>query len=273
MTPSTQSPTLTYDPAHFAPLFAIEQKHAWFRARNEMIGELAAEITRVLPEGFRVLEVGCGTGAVLQVLEAVCSRGQVVGMDTFEEGLRFARLRTSCQLVVGDANQPPFGAEFNLVGLFDVLEHLPDDEGVLRHMGELLLPGGALLLTVPADPTLWSYFDEDSHHLRRYELADLRGKLTAAGFEVEYLTHFMRPLVPLMRVYRRAAPLRGKSAGVARDLKVIPVVNELLFHLLRRERARIQARKQIDGGTSILAVARWPAAAPYVSSGYELPRT
>jgi SAM-dependent methyltransferase len=180
-------------------------------------------------------------------------------MDILDEGLQFARRRTKCQLVVGDANQPPFGEEFALVGLFDVLEHLPNDEEVLRRMREILLPGGVLLLTVPADPSLWSYFDEAAYHVRRYELPDLVQKLDRAGFQVEYATHFMRALVPVMRWYRRLTPRLGGSGGVEQDLRVIPVVNELVYRILRREHAQIRARRPISAGTSLLAIARRPA--------------
>jgi SAM-dependent methyltransferase len=248
-----------YDPTHFARLFVIEDRHAWFRARGELLGRLAADVTRDLPDGYRVLEVGCGTGAMLQVLDRVCDRGEVIGMDLFAEGLTFARQRTSCQLVVGDANDPPFGAEFALVGMFDVLEHLPDDEHVLRRMRDLLLPGGSLLLTVPADPTLWSYFDEDARHVRRYELADLERKLAAAGFQVSYITYFMRALVPIMRWYRRVGPARRASAGAERDLRVVPVVNDLLYWIFRLEARAIEQRRQLASGTSILAIARRPS--------------
>ena len=257
---STMTAAPTFDPDHFARLAAIEERHAWFRARRELIGRLAAELTRDLPDGFRVLEVGCGTGSVLQELEAVCERGQVVGMDLFAEGLRFARQRVACPLVVGDANDPPFGAEFDLVGLFDVLEHLPDDGHVLQRMRGLLRPGGALLLTVPADPSLWSYFDEDAHHLRRYELPELTTKLTTAGFDVAYITHFMRALVPIMRAFRRAGRRWGGARGAERDLKILPLANEALYWLLARESPSIMQRRHLPRGTSILAIARRPRA-------------
>jgi SAM-dependent methyltransferase len=247
-----------YDPAYFACLFTREQRHAWFRARREIIGQLVADITRDLPHGYRVLEVGCGTGSVLQELERVCERGQVVGMDKFAEGLEFARQRTSCPLVVGDAYDPPFGAEFAIVGMFDVLEHLADDEGVLKRMVELLLPGGTLLLTVPADPSLWSYFDESARHQRRYTLPDLQAKLQRAGFDVAYITYFMRGLAPLMRYYRKAAPLLGATHGVKAELRVIPVANDALYWLLKRDAPAIRQRRQLADGTSLLAIARRP---------------
>lgn len=245
-----------FDPAHFARLAAVEQRHAWFRARRELIGHLAADLTRDLPGAYRVLEVGCGTGDVLRVLEQACPGGQVIGMDIHAEGLRFARQRTACRLVLGDANDPPFGAEFALVGMFDVLEHLPDDEHALRRMYGLLQPQGALMLTAPADPALWSYFDESARHVRRYEVHDLERKLRNAGFTVEYITPFMQIMVPIMHAWRRAAPRLGGSRDTTRDLAVIPVANEVLYWLLKREAPRLEQRRTLPRGSSILAIAR-----------------
>ena len=150
-----------YDPYYFAPLAAIEDRHFWFRARNRTLAALLARLTAPLADGYRVLEVGCGTGNVLRVLEQTCRRGLVVGMDLYGEGLTFARGRTHCPLVRGDMSHPPFEARFDLIGLFDVLEHLADDRRVLRDVRAMLAPGGRLVLTVPAHPELWSYFDEE----------------------------------------------------------------------------------------------------------------
>jgi SAM-dependent methyltransferase len=245
-----------YDPAHFARIAAVEQRHAWFRARRELLGHLGRDLTGSLPNGFQVLEVGCGTGDVLQQLERACARGLVTGMDIHAEALEFARQRTSCRVVVGDANQPPFGADFALVGMFDVLEHLEDDAQVLKRTYDLLQPGGALLLTVPADPSLWSYFDEASGHVRRYDAVDLGGKLRDAGFEVEYLTPFMRVMEPIMRGYRRAAPRLNRAQDPSGDLRIIPVINDVLYWLLRRETVPIRRRQRLGGGTSLLAIGR-----------------
>jgi SAM-dependent methyltransferase len=245
----------TYDPVYFQRLAAIDQRHAWFRARNELIGDVAAAVSRDLPPGFRVLEVGCGAGAVLQRLEAACPRGQVIGMDPSLDGLRLARRRCGCPLVLGDANYPPFGATFDIVGLFDVLEHLPDDVGILTRMRGLLRPGGSLLLTVPADPSLWSAFDEASRHVRRYRLPELEEKLRATGFEVTYITHFMQILAPMLRVWRRLGARRERP-GEESELRIIPIVNELLYRAFKAEQSAIRKRRQISSGTSLLALAR-----------------
>ena len=255
----------SYDPAYFAHLFQIEDQHFWFRARNLLIGKVMAGLERKLPAGYRVLEVGCGTGNVLRVLERVCSRGTVVGMDLFGEGLAFARHRVRCALVQGDAHSAPFSVPFDIVGLFDVVEHLPDDEGILRDLSTLLKPGGRLILTVPAHMSLWSYFDEASHHCRRYGQRELEEKLMRAGLHVEYVTQYMVALFPLVWLGRRFARLLGdrKSSPseqidnlAMRELRIVPVANILLYNLLRWEARAIIRRRQLPIGTSLLAVAR-----------------
>ena len=259
------APEPTYDPAHFAMLFASEDRHFWFRARNRILATLAEQVTRKLPDGFRVLEVGCGTGNVLAALAQACRRGTVLGMDLFAEGLRFARQRSGCQLLQGDMCQPPFAAQFDVVGMFDVLEHLPDDEQVLRDAHRMLAPGGALLLTVPAHQSLWSAFDEAGHHCRRYELPDLETKLARAGYTVEFLTEYMATIFPLVWLHRRLAgggQARGASTHdqtqkmIADELRITPGVNGVLTFLLFQEARWLARRRRLPFGTSLLAIAR-----------------
>jgi SAM-dependent methyltransferase len=162
---------------------------------------------------------------------------------------------------------PPFGPAFHLVGLFDVLEHLDDDVGVLRDLRRLLAAGGRLLLTVPADPALWSYFDEASHHRRRYTPATLRAALAAAGFRVDYLTPFMAALYPLVwlgrrwqgrqKVERGAPPDPDENFRLAmREVRVVPGVNGLLTTVLAAEAGLVARRRVLPFGTSIAVVAR-----------------
>jgi SAM-dependent methyltransferase len=252
---------------HFASLFAAEDRHFWFQGRIDLLARMVRELTSGLRPGYRIVEVGCGTGAVLQMLEKVCTTGQVSGMDLFEEGLEFARKRVSCPLICGDLRSPPFDTTFDLVGMFDVLEHIEDDRATLDHLFRLVRPGGRLLLTVPAHMSLWSYFDVSSGHYRRYHRADMRSKLTAAGFEVEFITEFMMTLFPLVwlgrrlnRLFRRNGPAHATNSDLAiRELRVVPVVNTLLLWLLRLENCLIARRWSLPVGTSLLAIARRPA--------------
>ncbi len=202
---------------------------------------------------------------MLRVLERACYGGTIIGLDLFSEGLVYARQRTSCHLIQGDIHVAPFAKQFDIIGLFDVLEHLPDDMKVLRDLYTMLARDGVLLLTVPAHKSLWSYFDERSHHYRRYELAELEGELISAGYKVEYISHYMASIFPLVwlgrRFYslkckRRAGDANLKHDRVLTELKVVPIVNNLLALWLGQEARLIARRHRLPIGTSILAIAR-----------------
>lgn len=255
----------TYDAAFFERLFSIEDRHFWFRSRNDIIGDIVRNIVSDLPDGYRILEVGCGTGSVLKTLEQVCSRGMVMGLDQHEEGLQFARKRTNCTLIQGDARTMMFDERFHVIGLFDVLEHLPDDVRMLADLRDLLVPGGALILTVPALQSLWSYFDEASHHCRRYDREELKVKLEEAGYRVEFVSYYMFALFPLIWLGRRLAPLFSRESArtadrehemAVQELRIVPVLNELLLGVLQLDRMAISRRLQLPVGTSLVAVAR-----------------
>jgi SAM-dependent methyltransferase len=249
----------SYDPAFFDLISGIEDKHFWFRSRNSIISSLVRQITREMEPGYLVLEVGCGTGKVLNGLQEVCSDGVVIGMDLFFEGLKHARKRTSCHLVRGDVQSLPFAKKFNLIGLFDVLEHLPDDMKVLADIHSLLTEDGLLILTVPAHPSLWSNFDESSHHCRRYKLDELKNKLILNGYHVRYLTYYMASILPFVWLERRLKRLidtRSANDQASDELRIVPVVNELFTWLLTQEARLIIARKRIPFGTSLIAIAR-----------------
>jgi SAM-dependent methyltransferase len=256
-----------YDPRHFDGMFEIEDRHFWFRARNRALGVVVHGLTAGFASGYRVLEVGCGDGNTLRVLEQACPGATLVGMDFLEEGLSYARRRSRVPLVRGRMEQPPFRAGFHLVGLFDVLEHLQDDRAALARLRALVEPGGALVLTVPAHQKLWSRFDEEAHHAQRYEPGVLEARLVEAGFQIEYLTLFMAALYPLARIGRKVSDMirgarrrRGLPEGsaVANETRVRPGINGLLAAMLAPEATLLGRRWHLPLGTSLLAVARVP---------------
>lgn len=256
----------SYDPAFFQHLFDVEDKHFWFRSRNRIIAALVRRLTSSYSENYRVLEVGCGTGNVLRVLSQICPNGSVIGMDLFAEGLKYAQNRTPAVLVQGDMHQPPFTQQFDVIGLFDVLEHLPDDRQVLSDLKGMLREDGVLLLTVPAHPALWSYFDEASHHCRRYGIDDLRHKLVEAGYDVDYISQYMMSIFPLVWIGRHLFTLRRRMskarAGSSveelaiQELRPMPIVNAALSLVLSIEEKWLTRGHTLPLGTSLLAVAR-----------------
>lgn len=263
---TTNTPPRSYDPAFFQPLFDAEDRHFWFRSRNRIVRDVVERLLPSLPPDSPILEVGCGTGNVLRVLRETCPAATVVGMDLFAEGLGFASRRTTASLVQGDMHRPPFRAQFGVIGLFDVLEHLPDDRLVLRDLRAMLQTGGYLVVTVPAHPTLWSYFDEASQHQRRYRPQELCRKLNDADFHVEYLSQYMMSAFLPMWLGRRLAALGRRRSGATagrsaeelatQELKPTPIVNELFLGLLAVERAWLARGRALPLGTSLLAVGR-----------------
>ena len=252
----------TYHPEHFAPLFAAEDRHFWFRSRNRCI----AAATRLLPERNSikdVLEHGCGTGFVLAELQRLFPRARVSGADLFEQGLAMARQRFSGTLVQADLFQCGFRSEFDLIGLFDVLEHLDDDLQALCALREQLRPGGRLLLTVPAHMVLWSDYDIASGHRRRYSRHQLIARLEEAHFQVRFCTEFMVPLFPLVLIRRRfrlshkgiIQPPVNAAERIKSELEINPLLNRILDFILRPEAPWIASRRRLFGGTSILVLA------------------
>jgi SAM-dependent methyltransferase len=255
-----------YDPTFFGRLDRVEDRHFWFRARKRAVGTILRQIVADFPAGYRVLEPGCGNGGMLRLLRESCPGGRVFGMDLFREGLLHAKHRSNCPLVQADVLRPPFGEAFQLVGMFDVLEHIRQDERVLASVRSMLVPGGVLCITVPAHMSLWSYFDEAAHHARRYTFAELTDKLRTAGFAIEYQTEFMSWIYPLVwmgrRLNRRFRRRNGRhDIHEAREMteaefRVVPGINRFLDRALAGEADLIRHRRRISLGVSLLAVAR-----------------
>lgn len=240
-------------------LHAADPRHFWYRARHRTIELIVRRLVAGLPPGYTVLDAGCGVGGVLPALRAACPGGRVIGMDQFDEGLRHAREHGPGALVRGAIERPPFKRPFTVVGLFDVLEHMPDDVGTLRTMRALIAPGGALVITVPAGPDLWSYADDAARHQRRYTRDELADKLRRAGYAIEQLTPYMAALLLPLRL-GRAVLSRGREDDarrrLARELRVIPVVNEVMTAVLLAEARWVARRRALPFGASLLAVAR-----------------
>ena len=224
-----------------------------------MVKKVVENLTEV-----NILEVGCGTGNVLQALEKEFTSAHLIGMDLFQEGLQFARRRVNCGLVQADLAFPPFGKPFDLLGMFDVLEHIKDDRSVLSQAFEQIKPGGWLLITVPAEPKLWSYFDVASHHVRRYTREELEEKTLQAGFNIVFSSPYITATYPLVWLTRGS---KGNSSGsdeqtiqnqAEEELKIIPVVNGIIRGILSLEAGWLAAGKKLPFGSSLVLLAQKP---------------
>jgi SAM-dependent methyltransferase len=215
-----------------ALLFA-EEHHFWHRARNRLI----VRRLRALAPRARVLELGCGAGCVTAALSR--AGYEVTGLDGHPALLEVASRRVpGVPLVCHDlrASKPsPAGAPFDVVALFDVIEHLDEPAQVLETAAELARPGGLVVGTVPASMFLWSGIDEHSGHKIRYSERTLREQLSQVrGTTVDEIVPFFGLLVPIMLVQRRVVGRRADAADAARNLAV-PwwPVNEAMLALAR----------------------------------------
>jgi 2-polyprenyl-3-methyl-5-hydroxy-6-metoxy-1,4-benzoquinol methylase len=247
-----------FDAKGIERLLAAEDRHFWFRARNQTIAALVGRPIQRLSHGFRILEIGCGSGNVLRVLQAsAAGRGSVEGLEVSREAAAAARRRTGLTITDGYLADLDPASKFDVIAAFDVLEHIADEAGVLREIGDRLRPGGRLFLTVPAHQSLWSAFDVASGHERRYTLTTLSRALRASGFDVEYATYFMSLLVPLMWVRRRVMKAGSSDHGALLDseFQIVPGINGVAYELLRQEAHVIRARRHLPMGASIAAIA------------------
>jgi len=249
-----------FNQEHFEFLFEMEQRHFWHVGRRELIGAVLRRAYGDRLGDILMIEIGCGNGSVLHFLKSLGV--QIEGADLFAEALQFCSRRLDVPLYQADASRTPFADDrYQAVGLFDVIEHVEDDEGVLREMHRICTPGGRVIVTAPAVRWLWSYFDEMSGHKRRYTRNELRGKLERAGFAVEKLTFYMLFLFPVVAAFRLLKSVTSFRKSKSRDLsrsaeaKTIPLVNGLFLTALRLER-RLVAHVGLPFGASLLAVAR-----------------
>jgi len=249
-----------FNPKVFDELLAVEDKHFWFVVRNELITGLAAKF---FPNARRLLEIGCGNGTVLSALTATRNWDFVVGSELHPSALKHARNRLpdTVQLVQMDATNIPAKGVFDLTGAFDVIEHIPDDEAVLRSLRGATQEGGGTIISVPQHSWLWSTADDDARHQRRYDLGDLEEKMRRSGFDIIFSSSFTAVLLPLMALSRTKAKTDKAKARFRREFQISPVANSVLKAMLRGETKMTLAGFRWPAGGSRIVVGRAVSAA------------
>jgi len=249
--------------AEYATMFGAEERHWWYLGLHDQLEKAFARCRGLVAGPGRVLDAGCGTGKVLQILDAA----QPVGLDLSATALSLARRRGPFALTQASAVSLPFAPEsFDLAVSLDVLANVPPAEvpAALADLYRVLAPGGALILNLVAFQSLFSEHDRAVGVVRRYRAGEVRRMLVAAGFSIEILSYsntILFPVAALVRLWRkRRRP--GAGAPVS-DLSPLPgPLNALLAGIRRLENDIIVRHGfSLPFGLSVFALARKPAGA------------
>lgn len=192
----------------------IEELSPWYRERSRLVA--AALAVGGLPD--HLVEVGAGNGAVAAHLRQLGV--DAVAVEPVRAGASRAADRgvpTVCGMLTDLAL--PDGA-LQAVAALDVLEHLPDPASLILELRRVLRPGGRLIVTVPAMPSLWSQADELAGHYRRYTRSRLISELANGGLEVDSCRYAFGALVPAAFLLRALPHRLGRRRSREHEAEV-----------------------------------------------------
>lgn len=243
-----------------AVCFQLEDGSFWFRHRNRCI---AAAVAQFPPAGY-ILDIGGGNGFVARAL--IDAGYPTTLLEPGAEGAVNARTRRQIPDVIHATLEDAglAAASVPAAGLFDVIEHIKDDQAFIARLAQLLQPGAMVYVTVPAHQWLWSETDVDAGHFRRYSTRQLRARFEEQGLTVQYETYFFEILLPpflLMRTLPyRLGMTKHRSAGDYQQEHTAGGgrLSSWLQALLAWEVGAISRRQTMTTGTSCLLVARKP---------------
>ena len=228
----------------------LDDRHWWYRARRRILAELIRLEARP-PANAQILEIGCGTGHNLAMLSGF---GHIDGLELDDEARALSEKRLGRKVM---SSPLPELAEvsnrhYDLIGAFDVIEHIENDRAALASIATKLKPGGKFVMAVPAHQWMWSAHDVVNHHKRRYSKRSLKALIEGSPLELDKIGYFNSLLFPLALAERAASKLRGKeSAAVALPPAPLNAALEKVFGLERH----LVGRLPLPIGLSLFAVA------------------
>jgi len=235
----------------FAYLFQKEDEHWWFRARNRVI---LWAIGRFVGRFETLLEAGFGNGYVLSAITRAYPQAMCHGNEYFAEALRYARMRLPDALLTQeDVTTMCYSEQYDVIGLFDVLEHIPDHALALQQCHQALTTDGWLIISVPQLQWLWSRIDDYSNHQRRYSRRSLVDLLNHECYSVKYINSFVSLLLPLMIISRA---MNRSDASIDSEWTISPTLNRILLAIMSLEFAMMRIGVNFPAGGSLLVVAQ-----------------
>ena len=236
-------------------MYRLEETYWWHVAKRRMVFSSLTPYLKSRKGVLQFVDVGCGTGMMLTELS---SYGNATGIDGSAQALIFCKKRGLDDVVMADlAHTWPLRTGMaDVVTMLDVLEHLDSDAFALREVHRVLKPGGLFVLTVPAYPALWTYWDEALGHKRRYRRTRLVEKLHRTGFVVVRRSYFYTYLLPLAIFFRLAKTLLGHRARTHSDFVGLPPLMNRILLILSTVETEIVKRASLPAGLSIICVCK-----------------
>jgi ubiquinone/menaquinone biosynthesis C-methylase UbiE len=230
-------------------------KSFWFPPRNRLINWA---LSKYFPKIETYLEIGCGTGYVLKGVADNNPATKFTATDIFTEGLVGAqkRLKERASFIQTNALHLPFREEFDVIGAYDVIEHIEEDVSALKELHRALKPGGGILMTVPRHMFLWSDVDTTAHHKRRYGGAELKKKIKEAGFDLVRQLSFGMVTLPLQYISRRYLLKKSEKHTDVLETDQSPIVRFVLEKLLDLDQIPIRMGVNYPLGASLMVIAR-----------------
>ena len=244
------------DRATYDRMRILQEGHWWFEGRRRILTGLIECLD--LPKPARIAEVGCGPGGNLAMLTRF---GEGTAVEPDDASRLYAAEHSGVRVEGGLLpDRLPFEpASFDLVGAFDVIEHVDQDGASVAALGRLAKPGGYLATTVPGQPWMWSRHDELHHHKRRYRMSDYRALFDAAGLEIVTASYFNTLLFPPIAAIRAMKMATGSTAADDDAMPPAPV-NALLAGVFGSELFWLK-HAPLPIGVSIVVIARRPVPA------------
>lgn len=238
-------------PVEYRKMADVEDVMWYYRALHRNV---AAALRSVAPAGTAVLDAGCGTGGLLRALRREERGWRLAGVDLSPLACELTRERTGALVLEGSVERMPFGASsYGAIVSCDVLCQVPNPACALDEFRRVLMPGGVLVLTMPAFPWMYSYHDRQVGNLRRYTRGGLADLLRGTGWRPLQLTYWNMLPFPLAVLRRKVFPAReGES-----DVRLFsPFVESAFDAAMRLEHRWIARGYALPFGSSLLAVAR-----------------
>lgn len=220
------------DRVFFKDLYCLEKTHWWFFCRRKLVRDFMTLYRSTSCP--RILDMGCGTGGMLDDLTKV---GPEFGLDVSVTAIKFCRTRGHNRLVLGSGEALPYKpASFDAIVSLDVFEHIENDLLAFKSVQRICAPGAMVIVTVPAMQFLWTTRDERLLHRRRYTRSGLINTARSAGFEVVKCSYYCVFYFPVVFAVVLVSKLVGIKPHVSADIPTVnPILNFVFRHILSAE--------------------------------------